>query len=181
MPQDFAKPMSSRRPKAKPTTSAGAWFGAGFLAGLFAAFLLWLLMTVPADPDAPELTIAPADDQPEPTTTTTTSLDLDFYEMFPKSEVPVVEEYLTDGKKQVVEDVGWLLQVGSFRDPADADALRARLILDGYEVTSRPTPIRGKTYHRVMLGPIDSEIEVSRIQDRLDDANIASIRVRVER
>ena len=116
MPQDFAKPMSSRRPKAKPTTSAGAWFGAGFLAGLFAAFLLWLLMTVPADPDAPELTIAPADDQPEPTTTTTTSLDLDFYEMFPKSEVPVVEEYLSDGKKQVVEDVGWLLQVGSFRD-----------------------------------------------------------------
>lgn len=179
MPQDFAKPMSSRRPKAKPA-SAGVWFGAGFAAGLFAALLIWLLMTVPPDPDVPDLTMTPADEQPEPAAATSTSLDLDFYEMFPKSEVPVVEEYLPDGKKQVVADVGWLLQVGSFRDPADADALRARLILEGYEVTSRPTPIRGETYHRVMLGPIESEMEVSRIQDKLDDANIASLRVRVE-
>ena len=178
MPQDFAKPMSSRRSPAKPVP-AGGWFGTGFLSGLFAAFLIWLLLTVPPDPDAPELSSAPAADAPEPAAPTSSGLELDFYEMFPKSEVPVVEEYLPDGEKQVLEDVAWLLQVGSFRDPADADALRARLILEGFEVTSRPTPIRGQTYHRVMLGPIASELEIGRIQDQLDDANIPSIRVRV--
>ena len=56
---------------------------------------------------------------------------------------------------------------------------RARLILEGFEVTAHPTPVEGKMFHRVVLGPITSEMEVARIVDRLDEANIPSMRVRI--
>lgn len=156
------------------------WFGTGFAGGVFVAFLAWLLLAVPPDPQAPELA-SPEDPAPDPAPVKSTALELDFYEMFPKSEVPLVEEYLPDGEKRVVEKVAWLIQVGSFRDPADADGLRARLILDGFEVSTHPTPIDGRTFHRVVLGPLTSEIEVARIEDRLDAANIPSLRVRMTR
>ena len=156
------------------------WFGTGFTSGVFVAFLAWLFLAVPPDPRAPELAL-PEDPAPDPTPTKSNVLGFDFYEMFPKSEVPVVEEYLPDGEKRLVEQVAWLIQVGSFRDPSDADALRARLILEGFEVRSHPTPVDGRTFHRVVLGPITSRAEVERIEDRLDAANVPLLRVRVTR
>ena len=178
MPQDFAKPMSSRRDQAKPVSPL-VWFSTGFAGGLFCAFLIWLLLAVPPDAEAPELTAPRTEPVPEPAPTQSTALELDFYEMFPKSEVPVVEEYLPEGGKRVVQEVSWMIQVGSFRDPADANSLRARLILEGFEVTAHPTPVEGKMFHRVVLGPIASEMEVARIVDRLDEAHIPSMRVKI--
>ncbi len=175
--------MSTRRVEAKPTPGS-IWFLSGLACGVFATVAVWLLLTAPTIPITPdEPTTSTSSGPASEITQTANELKLDFYEMFPKSEVPVVEEYEQGaGKstvKTVVENTTWLLQVGSFRTADEANALRASLILDGYEVLSRETRIKGQTWHRVLVGPVASRTELDRVQDRLARTDIASIRVRV--
>ena len=80
----------------------------------------------------------------------------DFYEIFPKSEVPIVEEYGQDGEKvRTAEVQTYILQVGSFRSSADADKMRAELILLGLDVFIKVIEKDGQTWHRVLVGPIN--------------------------
>ena len=53
---------------------------------------------------------------------------------------------------------GYLVQAGSFKTRADADALKARLTLDGMNAKIEIAKLGdGKVWHRVMLGPFSSE------------------------
>jgi cell division protein FtsN len=67
----------------------------------------------------------------------------------------------------------WIIQVASFSKVADADRLRAELILNGLPSSSIDTVnITDKgTYHRVMVGPFDKRSELNKAQDRLAALN----------
>ena len=58
-----------------------------------------------------------------------------------------------------------MVQVGSFRDEANARELAAELEASGHMVHSQPGP-DGVT--RVVIGPYDSEQEAARMRDRYD-------------
>ncbi|ROR34313.1 SPOR domain-containing protein [Inmirania thermothiophila] len=163
---------SQARPRRPAGSYAGwAWLAAGLAIGLFVAFLVYLHehrapVPVAAAPEAPA-TPAPR---------------FDFYTILPEQEVVVPEEGRATPREERPEaaPARYLLQVGSFRTWAQADALRARLALLGVEASiERVRLADGEVWHRVRVGPFDSLRELSRIQDRLRRADIQSIRVRI--
>lgn len=177
MPQDYAK----RAPAAATPPSGGnrlAWFSSGILVGMFASFLFYLWQFVPKDQ-------AVAADKPTAEVIADKKIiemDYDFYDLFPTAEVPVVEEYNSAGKKVAVkEDYAYLLQAGSFRAKEDAEHLRAELILQGMTVFTKEIEQASGTWHRVMVGPFDSELNMSRARRALAESKIESITLRVKR
>lgn len=183
MTQDFAKKHRSKEPTpdsppiaARVRTSFSlATFLTGFVSGAFITFLaaLWYLKPagdiLPADGGKPR-----AEPQAK-----VEEMQWDFYEIFPKSVVPVVEEYTKSGQKIVVDNSRWVLQAGSFKDPIDADERRATLILLGLDVGIREVKLTGDTWHRVIVGPFDSKLELNRAQDKLAQAEVSSIPLKI--
>jgi cell division protein FtsN len=176
MTQDFAKAHRSAAEPA-PAPPRWIWFFSGFVSGGFLAFLaaLWFLVPVTT-------TTSPVAETPRPETqakTQTEEMQWDFYEIFPKSVVPIVEEYTNSGEKVVLDNFQWVLQAGSFQDPNDADERRATLLLMGLNVSTTTVDMSGKTWHRVLVGPFESALERNRAQDTLAQAEIRSIAMKV--
>lgn len=170
MTQDFAK-QKRQPPEPKSGSPKWVWFLGGFLSGGFLAFLLAIGFLIPTD--EPKLADRPSPSaEPE---ARAEEMQWDFYEIFPKSVVPIVEEYTTGGEKIVVDNVRWVVQAGSFKDPVDADQRRAELILMGLNVTTSRVKMSGKVWHRVIVGPFDTTLERNRAQDKLAQAEIQSM------
>lgn len=110
--------------------------------------------------------------------------EYDFYNMLPKSEVvaPKVEEYSNKKANIAKQQYHYLLQAGSFRSAAEADKLRATLLLQGLNVqTSKVTSQNGSVWHRVMVGPFTSRSKLNSAQDILARANTESLVIKVKR
>ena len=177
MPKDFAK----RNQVPATEVNIGShltWFVMGLAVGMFVSFLFYLWYFVPEDPSvaAEKPTSEVISDQQ------ILEIDYDFYGIFPEAEVPIVEEYDQSGKKVLAEsNYAYLLQAGSFRDQEDADRLRAKLILQGFEVVVRQVEQASGTWHRVIAGPFESEREMIRARNRLAEANVETITLQVKR
>lgn len=73
---------------------------------------------------------------------------------------------------------GYLVQAGHYRKSADADALRAKLALNGYEAKVVSAKERnGEVWHRIMLGPFKSEGKAKDLQKQLKNIEIDSVLV----
>lgn len=70
---------------------------------------------------------------------------------------------------------GYLLQVGAFPSPADAETLKAKLALQGFVAQVQSATIEGQTYHRVRLGPFRSATELESVKQRLASAGFNAI------
>ena len=107
-------------------------------------------------------------------------MQFDFYDLFPRSEVAIVEEYNTEGLRAESDGpYAYLLQAGSFPHADDADQLRAQLLLLGMEVFVKEIKIEGDKWYRVMVGPLATDLELNRTQDKLAEAEIESIPLKV--
>ena len=183
MTQDFAKkrpPKKSTRDSppgaARARTFSLATFVTGFLVGAFITFLIALFYLKPSGgilaSDGGKPTAEPqAEDD---------GMQWDFYEIFPKSVVPVVEEYTKTGAKVIVDNSRWILQAGSFQDSMDANQRRAALILMGLDVSIHEVNVAGANWHRVMVGPFDSQLERNRAQNKLAQVEIAAISIKIQ-
>ena len=107
----------------------------------------------------------------------------DFYEMLPNFEVIIPEQEKNvspDTQQEAVVQPGvYVLQAGSFTDFEDADRRRAQLALQGVESRIQRVMIDDKTYHRVRIGPTNDLDELNRLRNRLKQANIDVLRIRV--
>ena len=172
MTQDFAK----RHTNVNGPSSlllGWVWFFTGLVAGIFVSFLVYLWKFAPPDPVTVDIREVP---KAEPNQVVE-EMQYKFYDLFPNSEVPIVEEYNAEGKR--IESFSYLLQAGSFRDPNEADDLRGQLILLGLDVFLKKIKVDGDTWHRVMVGPLDSDLALNRAQDKLAEAEVESIPLRV--
>jgi cell division protein FtsN len=70
---------------------------------------------------------------------------------------------------------GYLLQVGAFPSPADAETLKAKLAMQGFVANVAPVSVNGQTYNRVRLGPFHSATELEAAKQRLASAGINAI------
>ena len=70
------------------------------------------------------------------------------------------------------EDSRFLLQAGAFRTPDDADAMRARLALLGFDAKVFPREQDGTTLYRVRLGPYGNLDDVNRIRKTMAENGI---------
>ncbi len=66
------------------------------------------------------------------------------------------------------KDMEYLLQVGSFRSPADADRLHAKLALSGFDSQVEKVKVRnGSIWHRVLVGPYASKSKLANTRGKL--------------
>jgi cell division protein FtsN len=163
------------------------WFVAGLLLGALAIGLAWLkLGGEPAeqqwisDRPNPSETEARRPTAPPPPR-------FDFYDRLPAMEVvvpdeevpqlPPVQQQAGDGDDGPA--VRYLVQVGSFKQAADADRLKAQLLLLGMEVrVSRVRIDDGDTWHRVRVGPFADRKTLEVARQRLAEAGLRSIVIR---
>ncbi|MGZ8274590.1 MAG: SPOR domain-containing protein [Burkholderiaceae bacterium] len=66
----------------------------------------------------------------------------------------------------------FLLQAGAFKSPDDADAMRARLALLGFDSKVFPREQDGTTLYRVRLGPYGNLDDVNRIRKTMAENGI---------
>jgi cell division protein FtsN len=66
----------------------------------------------------------------------------------------------------------YLLQAGAFKSPEDADAMRARLALLGYDAKIFPREQDGQTLYRVRLGPYGNIEDVNRMRKTMAENGI---------
>ena len=70
---------------------------------------------------------------------------------------------------------GYLLQVGAFPNPSDAETLKAKLAMQGFVATVQSVNVGGQAYHRVRLGPFHSATDLESTKQRLAGAGINAI------
>lgn len=107
-----------------------------------------------------------------------------FYEMLPNFEVVVPEREAAvqpdAPTAPAVERAGsYVLQVGSYRKFEEADRVRAQLALQGIESKVQRVSVDNDTWHRVRVGPVTDLRELNRVRDRLREAEMDVLVIRV--
>lgn len=92
----------------------------------------------------------------------------------PTPPAPAKEAAADDGNTR------FLLQVGAFRSPGEADTMRARLALLGLDARIFPIDQGGETLFRVRLGPYGQLDEINRTRRLLAENNIDAQVVRLK-
>ena len=83
--------------------------------------------------------------------------------------------------QSVVDPYSYYIQVGAFRTSNDADAMRAKLALQGFDAKVSEREQSGRTVYRVRLGPFDSKANAETMRSRLDKQGVENTLVRVQR
>ena len=190
MARDFAR---GKQPK--KTTKSKASVGRSLLTLVIAiSFIggLWFLAQQPKDQTAPApaKTATPVDVKPIAKAATDNAEDtdeaadnksgFDFYNLLPESQVtPQKVEAYKSTPKDPNKKTNVLLQAGSFRKLADAERLRAQLILLNLPnvVTDKTTSSSGSVWYRVRVGPFDNRSMLNKAEDILAQNNIVSLRI----
>jgi cell division protein FtsN len=123
--------------------------------------------------DAPKT--AKADEKPR----------FDFYRILPGQEEPVSDKQMREAAKQTDKPGAlketYFLQAGAFQNPADADNLKAKLALMGYEASVEPTNIAEKgTWYRVRLGPYNRVEDINRVRQQMADNGVQASLIRIK-
>ena len=102
----------------------------------------------------------------------------EFYKILPGAEEPVTEKQIKQAAKPAEN---YLLQAGSFQNPADADNLKARLALLGVEAGVEPINLAEKgTWYRVRVGPYSKVDEINRLRQTLAQNGIEASLVKIK-
>lgn len=182
----------------KPRTVAKRKNGGGTLLGIFIGLVIGLGIAVgaawymskspipfPASKAKPAEKAAEAGKSPsrpdEKTTLQVEKPRFEFYKILPGAEEPVTEQQIKQAAKPGAPAANFLLQVGSFQNPADADNLKARLALLGVEAAVEPINLAEKgTWYRVRLGPYSKVDEINRLRQTLAQNGIDASLVKVK-
>lgn len=106
--------------------------------------------------------------------------EFDFYDMLPKQEVEVARDSTkpTSGSSAAgaIDTPGsYVLQVGSYRNYADADRVRAKLAIQGVESNIQKISIDNDVWHRVRIGPINNLNKLEDTRRKLREAQIDAL------
>lgn len=185
------------RPKNKaPKTAPGwVWMLAGLSIGLFVALLVYLKdHSQNGEADTARAPVVDkgqaARKQDRPTSAKTPSTPsaedkkprFDFYNLLPEMEVFIPPQTLeTERERASTESITYYLQVGSFKNFADADRLRAQLALSNIESHIQRVTINDtQTWHRVRVGPFQSARKMDITRNRLRAQSIDPIVLKVK-
>lgn len=89
----------------------------------------------------------------------------DFYTILPETESTVTEQEV---KENAIKKDNYFLQVGAFQKEADADNMKAKLALQGFEAVVQTATIPEKgVWHRVRVGPLNDIVQINKIRGQL--------------
>ncbi len=107
----------------------------------------------------------------------------EFYEVLPNAEVVIPQdgaEAKPDATPAPVTIPGvYVLQAGSFGTFAEADRMKARLALLGIRSQIQNITVEGREFHRVRIEPIEDLDLLNRTRQRLRNAKIDALLIRV--
>ena len=136
-------------------------------------------LTPPVDSSQAPQTATPAANPPAAPAPNSTPNKFSIYDLLPGKpaaetsavkEEPAKEAKTNDTKTN--DKNRYLLQVGAYENETEADAMRAKLALSGFEASISKRERDGKTLHRVRIGPINSTEEMNRIRASLKQNGI---------
>ena len=171
------------------------WLLAGILIGLGLAWYLAAKGLIPQPPPEQPLPNVGASGQqddavlPEKSAKTADKRGkprYDFFTVLPEMEVVVPEQELSKRRESEgaapapADSDTYLLQVGSFVSASDADALKARLVLNGFVATVQSVTVNDATWHRVRVGPVNGLQKADEIRRRLQDNGIDSLVMKIQ-
>lgn len=175
--------------RARQRSPGWIWLLAGILIGLGLAWYLFAKGLIPqprgtqdeAAETAPQVS-SPAAEEVAPRAGESKRPKYDFFTVLPEMEVVVPEQELSDSAQpdspQAAAQAGgssYLLQVGSFREMADAEQMKARLALLGIVARVQTVTVNDTTWHRVRAGPVGSAREADDMRNRLAENGIDSL------
>jgi cell division protein FtsN len=194
--QDYAKKKKGAAPRKRSGssgTSNWVWLLAGVVVGAFVMFLAYLSGLSPQKFQAPVIPTSPRSDNPA--TATQEKPTFEFYDSLKNNEIippgekpassatPVTETppkeaatvatpptAITTTSKPV-----YYLQVASFPKATDADAMKAKLILEGLDTNVRPFNKKGDTWYRVMVGPFSDPNKIAQARETLAQQKLTPI------
>jgi cell division protein FtsN len=90
----------------------------------------------------------------------------DFYTILPETESTVTEKEIKDNS--LIKKDNYFLQVGAFQNEADADNMKAKLALQGFEAVVQTATIPEKgVWHRVRVGPLNDIAQINKVRGDL--------------
>jgi cell division protein FtsN len=116
-------------------------------------------------PDPNKALQAPMPTRPGTTGASTVDAATDPKAAPPPPEKGVAAAPVDDGSR-------YLLQAGAFKSPDDADAMRARLALMGFDAKIFPREQDGQTLYRVRLGPYGNIEDVNRMRKTMAENGV---------
>ena len=198
MTQDFARNKSPRK-KAKPSTKSApkkasekapkrksnsrtakktqrkAPFWAWLIIGLCLMAFALFLNTISNDDKPQAHTIEPIQEETENDKKPEESqVRFDFYQILKGQEVEVDDKIIDNTPKQ--SNIIYWLQIASFKNPADADRMRAKLLLINLNASIEKRTNKDKQeWHRVMAGPFKSRSKLAKARSVLASNEINAI------
>jgi len=159
-------PSGRKSPKKKATKKKPAGIGwgslmVGMLIGLVIGLSVYLITQF--NNNATNVTAESSAPKPPVTTTKPSSSEappeksrFDFYTLLPEMEIFIPEQDKEAALRmpKLKRPGTYVLQVGSFKKFADADAFKAKLALQGFESKIQTITVDGNKWHRVRIGPI---------------------------
>lgn len=93
-------------------------------------------------------------------------------------DIPLNASKPADSGKAPASNGNRYLQVGAFRNAKEADSIRARMILMGYNAEITKITVNNVEMNRVRIGPFKNDDEMNRSRTELSKAKINSTIVR---
>jgi len=187
MVKDY-RPRNATRKKSGGGTLLGIFIG--LILGLgIAVGITWYMSNTPIPflnkSKPPEKTAAePGKALVKPDEKTTQQVEkprFEFYKILPGAEEPMTEQQIKQAAKPGAPAENYLLQAGSFQNPADADNLKARLALLGVEAGVEPINLAEKgTWYRVRVGPYSKVDEINHLRQTLAQNGIEATLVKIK-
>lgn len=124
-----------------------------------------LVPGTPVEPTTPPVASPPTAPTTSPAHTKPSPADI----LSGKSTVPVAPPTTPPASATDNANTGYYLQVGAFKSQSDAEQLRAKLALSGFEAKVTQRDANGLTLYRVRLGPYGKLDEMNHVRQRLQD------------
>lgn len=87
----------------------------------------------------------------------------DFYTILPESESKVTEQEVKSSA--TIQQDSYFLQIGAFENVDDADNMKAKLALQGFEAVVQTAEIPEKgVWHRVRVGPLTDVEQINKVR-----------------
>jgi len=177
MAQDFAKKSNGAARKGAGGSSIPGWVWllTGVITGAFIMFLVYLSGLSPQKL-MNDKNIDKTQQSTNNKTPSTEKPTFEFYDSLKNNEIiPPGNGSKTANNKNAATPLPYLLQVASFPKAPDADALKAKLTLEGLDTSIQPFNKSGETWYRVIVGPFNDHNKMDQAKATLAQHNITPI------